>query len=97
MIQHHSSIKVNGAKINIKKNKYYYDVNNYKKTTAKVNFKLKKGWKIIDSYGYDQNGNNIFTPKNGENFKVPKGKDVYVFFDITNGKDVIQYGIRFIR
>ena len=93
----YSYIKVNGKKIDIKNNKYYYDFNKYKKTSAKIEIKLKKGWKIRDAYGYDENGNNNFTPKNGKSFKIKKGKNAYVFFNVQKGNDVIQYGIRFNR
>ena len=49
----YSYIKVNGKKINLSETKYYYDIDKYKKTSAKIQIKLKKGWKIADAYGYD--------------------------------------------
>ena len=93
----YSYIKVNGKKIDIKNHKYYFDINKYTKTSAKIEIKLKKGWKIRDAYGYDGNGKNEFTPKNGKSFKIKKGKNAYVFFNVQKGNDVLQYGIRFYR
>ena len=92
----YSSITVNGKKINVKKKKYYYDVEGYKKTSAKVNVKPAKGWKIISTTLWV--GQKAKDVKNGKSFKIPKGKNAYAFFVLSNAKgDVIQYGIRFYR
>ena len=39
-------IKINGRKVDLKKNRVNCIVQNYKKKTITVNFKLKKGWKV---------------------------------------------------
>ena len=96
-------VKVNGKEIDIKGNKYYYDIFNYKKTKATVTIKLAKGWKFDGTWGFtakDEPDAEIkeFYPKSGKSFKIPKNEYCCVFFTFTNAKgDDIQYGVRFYR
>ena len=92
----YKSILVNDKKINIKDNKYYYDVNSYKKTSAKVKVNPKSGWKIVDSYAF---AGESFTPvKNGKAIKIRKLDNASMFFVVANkAGDRIQYGVRFYR
>ena len=90
-------IKVNGKAIDLTKNKFYYDVNKYTKTTAKIAYKLNSGWSLEYSYGYATNGANAFEPVNNKSFKVPKGKNVEVYFVFKKGSTRLQYCVRFNR
>ena len=96
-------VKVNGKKLNIKANKYYYDFEKYTKTKATVTIKLAKGWSIVDTWGFIQDPDDDstfeeFSPKSGKAFKLPKGYMGCVFFTLGNKKgEELQYGVRFDR
>lgn len=98
-----TSVTVNGAKINIKANKYYYDFNKYTKTKTMVTLKLAKGWKVGWTWGYTEDPQNEdtfkeFKPKSGKAFTIKKGYDGAVFFTLVNSKgEELQYGIHFNR
>ncbi len=97
-----SYVKVNGQKINIKGNKYYYDVNKYKKTSATIVVKPAKGWKIMWTWGYTEKADGSdfqeFEPRSGKAFKIKKGRNAGAFFTLVNEQgDFIQYGIHFYR
>ncbi len=80
-------IKVNGKKIDLKKNKYDYSPEKYTKSKAKISVKLKKGWKFENWEKLDFATNQYTHPKtlNGKSFKV--GKDgTHVGFSIVNSK-----------
>ena len=96
-------VKVNGQKIDIKAQKYYFDIFKYAKTKATVTVKPARGWKIDGTWGFtakEGEGEDIkeFYPKSGKSFKIGKDEYCCVFFTLANtlGED-IQYGIRFYR
>ncbi len=99
----YKSITVDGKKINLKKYKYYFDINKYKKPTAKITLKLKKGWKIAYTDGISAKNvanEKSFKVENNKAFKIPKGKNAraYVFFTVENkNHESLQYGIRIYR
>lgn len=101
------SLKVNGKKINIKKNKFYLDEKVSKsKTKLYIKMALKKGWKVIDVYAdRSKNGNKYSTfkvsksaVKKGTAIKFPK-KYKYCDINVTmqKGKDIIYYTFSFRR
>ena len=97
------SVKVNGKKLDIKTYKFYYDFYKYKATNTKIQVKLAKGWKIADAYRFTEKSKdgsdfNDYNVKNGKAFKVKKGYNCYVFFNLVNSKgEYLQYGIRLYR
>ena len=97
------SVEVNGTKVNIKANKFFYTVDGYTENSAKVKVKLAKGWKIASTWGYKENpfadgSFEEFTPKNGKSFTIPEEYNAGVFFTLENSKkESFQYGINFYR
>lgn len=92
----YASILVNGKKIDIKKNKFNYFVDGYKKASAKVKVKPAKGWTILGSTLWVGDKNKDY--KDGKSFKTPKGKYSSVNYVLQNAKgEVIYYNIVFAR
>lgn len=98
-----SFVKINGNKIDIKSNKYYYTVNKYTGTKTTITVKPAKGWKIDSTWGYMEKADNNsdfseFSPRSGKAFTIKKGYNAGAFFTLVNGKNErIQYGINFYR
>lgn len=99
------SLKVNGKKVTISKNKFVYVPSSYNKTKASINMKLKKGWKVIDATAClrDYSSGDDKTVKLSKS-SLKKGKTVkfnfpkkYDFVDINiamkKGNDYITYYI----
>ena len=93
------SLKVNGKKVNIKKNKFYYNCTTSKKTVS-IKGVLKKGWKIrkIEAKRYDKyaNESNVKITKKmitkGSSIKFPKKyQELYVNVYLYKGKSKINY------
>ena len=91
-------IKVNGSKIDLKSNKYSYNVEKYKKTSVKVKYSLASGWKLTNGYTYGKDFS-LVSVKNGSTVKVPKGDEwTCIFLEVTNKKgETMQYSLRFKR
>ena len=69
-------IKVNGKKIDLKKNKFEFYSKNYKKKTFTVSFKLNAGWKLDSNpcpgaYWIGDDFGDGIRWKNGKSFKMP--------------------------
>jgi hypothetical protein len=92
------SIKVNGSKINLKANRYSYNVEKFKKSRVKVQFSLAYGWKLTRGYTYGKDYS-LVPVKNGSTVKVPKGDEwTCIFLEVTNRKgETMQYSLRFRR
>lgn len=103
------SLKINGNKVNLKGDKRYnyYNTSKYKKKSAKIQLKLKKGWRISNISG---NYYNYKTGKEGKisslKSKISKGKTIKfpnkwtsmdVHVEMTKGDDTIAYHISFWR
>ena len=88
-------IKLNGEKINLKKNQYSYHLHDYIKNKATISVKLKKGWTFNLWEKIDFASNKYTYPKtlNGKSFKI--GSDgTHVGFSIVNSKgDSLYYYI----
>ena len=101
-----TSLKVNGKKVNISKNKFRYDKGKITASKVKVALKLKKGWKIANVYGNCWNNSGSFKEiknakslvKKGSEIKFPKKYSEFeLLIEMTNGKDMIDYHIRLSR
>lgn len=92
------SIKVNGNKIDLKANRYSYNVEKFKKSRVKVQFSLASGWKLTRGYTYGKDYS-LVPVKNGSTVKVPKGDEwTCIFLEVTNRKgETMQYSLRFRR
>ena len=100
------SLKVNGKKVKVSKNKFEYCVNNYKKTSGKVKLALKKGWKVLEVTA-DYNGRkwknvelNRKVVKKGSKISFPKKYELMTIFIRIGDKDqnnVFTYKILFPR
>jgi len=105
------SIKVNGKSVNLDKKAYRfdYDVEKYKKTSAKVKIKAASGWKISNAYMISAKGDtdkfkelkpSVF--KKGTSISIKKGYDAYMFITLVctsgdNEGDTFTYAVRFFR
>lgn len=83
------SLKVGGKTINLKKNKTYAQVKTGKKT-AKVEYKIAKGWKVKCVY---YNGKKYVNLKSGGTVSTPK----WVVFQLTKGKDMFWYDMDVLK
>jgi putative transposon-encoded protein len=97
------SLKVNGKKVNVKKNKYFF-TKKTSSTSVKVKMALKSGWKIksVESWKYKKSGNatNIKVTKkmvqNGSKISFPKKyKGLEVYVTMAKGSDTITYSVSF--
>lgn len=100
------SLRLNGKKMNLKT-----DVNSSslttKKTSVRVQFALKNGWKKTNAVGYyyKKNGKKVEIPKKeiakmmkGKKFKFPKKyKSMYVSVGLQKGEDYLSYFVEFER
>lgn len=80
-------IKVNGKKINLKKNKDNYLKTNFKKKKLTLKFSAKKGWKM-DRFGSEVSfgdGNPPVKFKNGMTIKMPDHK-IFINFMMKRGE-----------
>ncbi len=80
-------IKVNGKKIDLKKNKDRYWKTNYKKKKLRVKFSAKKGWKM-DRLGSEvtfEDGNPAVKFKNGMTIQMPDHK-IFINFLMKRGE-----------
>lgn len=102
---HIKSLKVNGKKINISKNKFTY-TKRYKGTSAKIKMALKSGWKIksVDGVYYKKDTNKSFKVKKsqiakGSKISFPKKyESMDVWIRMVNKKgDVITYDVYLYR
>ena len=103
------SLKINGKTIKTKGDRkfFYNNSSKYKKTSAKIKMKLKKGWKIsyingnYYSYKTDKSGkiSNIKSKiSSGKTIKFPKKwTSMHVNVEMTKGNDVITYSISLWR
>ena len=102
----YKKIVVNGKNVKLSKNKYYYAVNKFKKTSAKVKLTPASGWKISNAYlAYYNEKDDKFkdlkkkTLLKGNSFKIPKGYNGQVGITMKNKKtgDTIDYVVNFFR
>lgn len=101
------SLKVNGKKVTVSKNKYMYSKGNFKSTKAIVKVTLNKGWKIADTwaYGYTKSGKTVkikITKKmltKGTVIKklLKKYQTIDIGFTMIKGDDDISYNINLYR
>lgn len=105
------SLKINGEKVDTKKYKFHYTVKNYKKTSAKIKFTLKKGWKkdgdhpALCSKAGDFDEDMDYLPLKeykklikGKEFKFPKKyKSLQVTYVLKKGSRTVEYVIDFER
>jgi hypothetical protein len=105
------TITVNGKSIDLGKKKYRfdYDVDKYKKTSAKVKIKPATGWKIVSAYMGMAKGSKdewkeikVSTIKKGNAITIKKGYDAYMFITLEctsgdNKGDNFTYAVRFYR
>lgn len=98
-------IKVNGKKVDLKKNKFEFYSRNYKKKTFTVSFKLNAGWKLDSNpcpgaYWIGDDFGDGFKWKNGKSFKLPAEYDrLCAAIDIVNKNtgDFFNYEIWFTK
>ena len=101
------SLKINGKKVDVSKNKFEYNEGDLSSTKVKVNLKLKKGWKIQSA---DANVWNMNTGSSkelsGVKTSLKKGSAIswpkkYTEFEIVihmrKGDEFIDYQIRLSR
>ena len=94
-----SWIKVNGKKVDLKKNRTRVILEKYKKTGATITFKLKDGWKVTACKGTDLTEWKDFTWKNGKSFKIPAldSVDAFIWFKNKKTGEKYNYEIMFLR
>ena len=80
-------LKVDGKKVDLKKNKFGAQVNVSKKK-VKLDYKIAKGWKVKCSY-FDFNSNKRVNVKSGGTLPANN----WVVFQLTRGKDTFWYEI----
>lgn len=98
-------IKVNGKKVDLKKNKFEFYSRNYKKKTFTVSFKLNAGWKLDSNpcpgaYWIGDDFGDGIKWKNGKSFKLPAEYDrLCAAIDIVNKNtgDFFNYEIWFTK
>jgi hypothetical protein len=87
-----SSLKVNGKKLNTKKNHFNSSVK-WKSGKTKITVKASKGWKVYDMYYFDSK-DKYHEIKNGKKYSIPKNTTIHI--DLKNKKkEVISYHIDF--
>ena len=98
-------IKINGKKVDLKKNKFEFYSRNYKKKTFTVSFKLNAGWKLDSNpcpgaYWIGDDFGDGIKWKNGKSFKLPAEYDrLCAAIDIVNKNtgDFFNYEIWFTK
>ena len=88
-----TSLKVNGKKVDLKKNPQYAMVK-VKKDKTKVEFKTAKGWKVKCSYYDEKKGKHVKVKSGGT---VPTKNWASVLFEMTKGSDTIWYDLALER
>lgn len=101
------SLKVNGKKVKVSNNKFYYNTKVSKsKTKLNIKMALKSGWKIVSVYAdRSKTGKSFSTFKvtksallNGKAIKFPtKYKYCYISVELKKGDDYISYAFDFNR
>lgn len=88
-------IKVDGKKLNLKKDKVAADVTGYKKNSVKVNFQLNSGWKLNSLSGmrFGQDGNTPFTWKKNKAVSFSNAGTLVFSIQLKNTKsgDLFEY------
>lgn len=98
-------IKVNGKKVDLKKNKFQFYSKNYKKETSNISFKLNPGWKLESNpcpgaYWIGDDFGDGIKWKNGKSFKLPAEYDrLCAAIDIVNKDtgDFFNYEVWFTK
>ena len=98
-------IKINGKKIDLKKNKYEIYNKKYSKKSFTISFKLNSGWKLAQSpcpgaYWIGDEYIDGIQWKNGKSFKMPGKYDrLCAAIDLTNKKtgEFFNYEVWFTR
>ena len=101
------SIKVNGKAIKVSDNKFMYNLEKYKKTSAKIKITPASGWKITNVSATASNWSNGKTKTikvskstftKGKSFSVPKGYDcVDINISLEKGDKYFDYYIGILR
>lgn len=65
-----TTLKINGKSVNLKKNKWQYNLKSYNKSNMTVIFKPSSGWKVINSYFSGAAG--TVQIKSGKSFAVER-------------------------
>ena len=96
-----SWVKVNGKKISLAKNPSGYTLNGYKKKNGKIQFKLKKGWKVVklhaETWGNEPDSFKELKWKNGKIIKIATNRSCYATIEVKKGSETFTYGIGLIR
>jgi len=81
-----ATLKVNGQKVQpIPGCNNRYQFENYKKNSATITFKVKKGWKVVQSvFGLD--GESLHDFKSGQRHKMPKKSGAQAWISVIESK-----------
>lgn len=87
------ALKINGKNYSSKLNASYNSIQiKTKKSTNKLNFKLKPGWEIDYNYYYMGREALNYALKNGQKFTLKKGESLYIFLEVKNKKSGLNTG-----
>lgn len=92
-------IKVNGKSVNLKKKKFAVTFDDYRKKNVKVQFKLKKGWRIasLPLSTWNDSESSEATWKNGDTIELPMDRNAFLGIELRKGDDTFSYALNFFR
>lgn len=100
-----AALKLNGSKVNLKKNPFEITFAPFKKTSVKVAFSLNKNWKVVALTGERMDDDDMgevgaaFTWENKKAFKLSSYENAVLTLKLKNRKsgDIFEYTIYIYR